>query len=246
MPELPMGVTDRSSLWADNSWRVNYTPPKRYKRISKMKYLGGTTGWMWSISATLVLGLAAGQLSAQTSSTERRGHTGASGNTSGTDVKDAETGDNNGNHIYGLEWSERSDKPCYVNVFTGKFDAAKAKLGHGDGEAQSECEEKGSSMKTINFGAPTVGAPFWAVNGVKVCLNKDQDRLKGITLYAVKIEDGKVTGSTSEKTQERTNCSVWKTAEKCPSGQIATELMFHYKDGAIQAIDFDCSDDSWK
>ncbi|MCP5267197.1 MAG: hypothetical protein H6934_13860 [Burkholderiaceae bacterium] len=143
--------------------------------------------------------------------------------------------------IYGIEWSERNDKPCFLKIYTARLRGSKPSAQYGteyDYEFRAKTFEMGggcalnaSSLRKLHYQIPR--APGWKTNGlpkfinaVKVCGNdkrsSNDERVKGITAYAVQVSpDGRFQNVGAELTERRTNCKKWYTKTACPAGTAA-------------------------
>lgn len=155
--------------------------------------------------------------------------------------------------VYGIQWSERSDQPCWFKVFTARLtgttgsDASKTyqwskharSLSTGGG-----CTEHDSSRAEVFWQGeePWRPAPEWTktggVHGVKaveVCNSKERDsnkeRLKGIRLHYTYVRgDGRLTSDVpvGAVKYERPNCNGnWARKVSCPAGQVASALLIY-------------------
>mgnify|MGYP000149588390 CR=1 FL=1 len=120
-----------------------------------------------------------------------------------------------------ISWKERSDQPCHwaIRVVNLNDEGRDLYPSEGCSGAQSE--------KEVGFGADTY------VSGLRVCLNRDHDRVKGLHLRGRKVNaDGTIQNVSSDPHVERTNCRDWMDWVECPNGQIATGLIVARESGA--------------
>lgn len=148
--------------------------------------------------------------------------------------------------VFGLASEEQRDHPCYVTVHaenindsSGKQDLKKELC---DGQEQSS--EIAATFADSNYGKRSF------VTGVRVCLNNDNDRVKGIQIrgqsitdYGAlgKLERGAATQQSGniahlypeEPKDQRPNCNNnWKRWALCPgSNQVATAVVLHFEAG---------------
>ncbi len=147
--------------------------------------------------------------------------------------------------VYGLTSEERRDHPCYVSLKTenindssGKLDLKKALCG-----GQERSKEIVAAYADSNYGQRSF------VTGVRVCMNKDQDRVKGLQIRGKTLSDSgllrqlerkagdQTFGNIShlypeEPKDDRPNCSDWKCWAECPAmNQIATAVELHFEAG---------------
>jgi hypothetical protein len=72
------------------------------------------------------------------------------------------------------------------------------------------------------------------ITGAQVCMNKADDKIKGIHLRGQRITDaGTLADFGPDQQDARTNCHQdhWKRWVNCPAGQIATAAILHYDAG---------------
>jgi hypothetical protein len=72
------------------------------------------------------------------------------------------------------------------------------------------------------------------VTGIQVCMNKGDDRIKGVHLRGQRITDvGTLVNFGPDAQDFRTNCHQdhWKRWANCPAGQIATAAIVHFEAG---------------
>ena len=102
--------------------------------------------------------------------------------------------------------------------------------------AKELCGDKGPGSGGFVVTYPNSGglANRVFVTGVQVCMNKSDDRVKGLHLKAMRISDSGTLVSFGPDAQESlTNCHKdhWKRWANCPAGQIATAALAHYEAG---------------
>ncbi len=183
------------------------------------------------------------------------GRTVPSGSGSGFDVLKT-SGDE---VVYGIQWSERSDQPCWFKVYTARLTGTtgsganktyqwskRAKVLSTDGGG---CTENSSSRAEVFWQSeePWRPAPQWTktsgVHGVKaveVCNSKERDsnkeRLKGIRFHYTFVRgDGGLTNDVpvGAVKYERPNCNGnWARKVSCPAGQVASALLIYKCSGA--------------
>jgi hypothetical protein len=133
--------------------------------------------------------------------------------------------------LYGLLGKERSDEPCWVQLNNESINASFAK-----GSAPKDlCGPRGprnDSLLSNNFTDTGFGGEKAFVSGVSVCMNAQQDKVKGWTLFGRKIEpDGKVVDLTLHTSATRPHCDEWMSEAHCNPGELATAATVHYAPG---------------
>lgn len=134
--------------------------------------------------------------------------------------------------LVGVLSRERSDKPCEVSV--GWEDVNKSST---NGAITKDlCGGNGPTSDTMGGTYANTGgdANRVFVTGVQVCMNKDDDRIKGIHLAGYRItESGSLVKFSPDAQDSRTNCHQdhWKRWVNCPAGQIATAAVIHFAAG---------------
>ncbi|WP_412062686.1 hypothetical protein [Rubrivirga sp. IMCC45206] len=140
----------------------------------------------------------------------------------------------NGAVLLGMYVQEESDVPCAFLFFWYRNNDADVRQGHFSTEA-SRCGAvawtdpsgrllPGVEVASITYIPDAEIGDIRAVNAVEACVNRDDDRIKGIRLSGAHIdEDGRVTSDSSLSGEEfeRTNCHDWRPERTCPSGEVA-------------------------
>ena len=134
--------------------------------------------------------------------------------------------------LVGVLSRERSDKPCEVSV--GWEDVNQSSTN--DAITKNLCGKNGATSSTMGGTYANTGgtANRVFVNGVQVCMNKGDDRVKGIHLRGKRITDtGTLTDFGPDQQDSRSNCHQdhWKRWVNCPEGQIATAAIIHFDAG---------------
>lgn len=72
----------------------------------------------------------------------------------------------------------------------------------------------------------------YGVGGLRICQRRQNGRLKGIQLFAARIDGNTVQHDNSiDPDEELSNCNDWQTPRRsCPSNQIAAGVVVHYRD----------------
>lgn len=134
--------------------------------------------------------------------------------------------------LVGVLSRERSDKPCEVSV--GWEDVNKSSIN--DAITKDLCGGNGATSGTMGGTYANTGGTANRVflTGLQVCMNKDDDRIKGIHLAGYRItETGTLVKFSPDAQDSRTNCHQdhWKRWVNCPAGQIATAAVIHFAAG---------------
>lgn len=134
--------------------------------------------------------------------------------------------------LVGLLSRERSDKPCEVSV--GWEDVNQSSTN--DASTKNLCGKNGATSSTMGGTYANTGgtANRVFVSGVQVCMNKDDDRVKGIHLRGKRITDtGTLADFGPDQQDSRSNCHQdhWKRWVNCPERQIATAAIIHFDAG---------------
>lgn len=126
--------------------------------------------------------------------------------------------------ISSLGFSEQSDRPCNVIM-------------------RDAVVNKGNENQWFTCKGPPPGDWEWVGNedgfwfsGVQVCLNKTQDRVKGVRLFTSKFDQdsGVLERKNKVVSFKRANCDDkdgWADDQKCPVGSILTGLKIFYRTG---------------
>ena len=148
-----------------------------------------------------------------------------------------------GSHAFlqGLEFDEKSDKPCFVRAhwwrytidnlredFTTIFDICKS-------------DAKGDQSLIFSY----TDTLRQAVDSIRVCSNNDKDhRLKGVELssgYVDRNDSGTVENSGKKLSFDRPNCASWKTTQSCPTGMAAVGLSIEHSGEEITGLALKCA-----
>jgi hypothetical protein len=144
--------------------------------------------------------------------------------------------------LYGLEFDEKGDKPCYVAArwwryndqnqpadFTTKFDI---------------CRDAAKGDKPLVF---TQRADLrLAIDSVKVCSNDNKKhRLKGVEVTAGSIDrngSGVVESAVQKDSFDRPNCDSWNKVRSCEAGKVAVGLVIDHTDEEITGLALKCAE----
>ena len=150
---------------------------------------------------------------------------------SGSDVHTLGDPDSTQTAIYAVLSRERSDEPCYVavgaeNLNDETIDSVPVK---------DHCGEKGPKSSTLHADFLDVNAggadDHIFIRGVNVCLNRGNDKVKGISVVGLKLKSDGTTSTVSAVSDDRTNCHHWSGLVTCPTGQIATAVKTYFAAG---------------
>lgn len=134
--------------------------------------------------------------------------------------------------LVGVVSRERSDEPCFVSV--GWEDVNQ--FGTNGAVTKELCGGKGATSGTMGATYANTGgvANRVFITGVQVCMNRGDDRIKGIHLRGQRITDASTLVNFGPDAQDtRTNCHQdhWKRWVSCPAGKIATAAIIHFEAG---------------
>lgn len=143
--------------------------------------------------------------------------------------------------IYGIASEEQRDQPCYVKVRSENINDS-----NGQQDLTKELCDGSPSSKEISTAYGNLNYdPRSFISGVRVCMNKQKDRVKGLqiqgrtisiygTIHPVerKDQDKKGDNVPLQPKDERPNCDDWKNWASCPGEhQIATGVILHFGAG---------------
>jgi hypothetical protein len=70
------------------------------------------------------------------------------------------------------------------------------------------------------------------VHGIRVCTSGPIPRVKGIEIYATKVnEDGTISGQGVSERFVASGCSAWSPTRFCPAGKVAVGVLSYFTDG---------------
>jgi hypothetical protein len=149
--------------------------------------------------------------------------------------------------VYGIMSVERRDKPCLVTAMTEDANDS----GDDSGGTKNLCGNDATSNEMTAQFSDRDFAKRTFVRAVRVCMNKDNERVKGIQIRGRQIDaDGNVSdlpsrypdssGTTglsalvdlNAPSDQRPHCDGWKKWVECPTGQIATAITAHFGAGS--------------
>jgi hypothetical protein len=127
-----------------------------------------------------------------------------------------------------ISFTEERDAPCEIRAHARFMNARNNTPAI---VAADRCKSQGGNRDTEkDAGFTGTGSSY--VSGLRVCLNRDGDRIKGIEVRGrIVNDDGTVVDDPNFKRAERTNCASWKRWVNCPANQIATGVIVTYGPG---------------
>lgn len=148
-----------------------------------------------------------------------------------------------------LQGFEHSDRPCqsaaYFNYERALSPRVPTRVADSSKRAQRRCGySRAGRPSTSRYAAPpSTGrrlqdGTLRVIAGVRVCMNRQRTRVKGIKAYGASIDnDGRVTrDSAYNGSFARPNCARWESPRLCPSQQVATGVQFHYTSGSNASL----------
>ncbi|MCU1266247.1 MAG: hypothetical protein JWM21_2565 [Acidobacteria bacterium] len=143
--------------------------------------------------------------------------------------------------LVGLEFDEKSDKPCFIRAHWWRYTAANP-----DEQLTTFfdiCKSSAKGDQSLVFTSST--ALRQAVDGIQVCSNNDKDhRMKGVKLSSAFIDrdaKGKVENAGNDLKFERPNCSSWKDFKGCSVGMVAIGLNIEHSGEEITGLGLHCT-----
>lgn len=155
--------------------------------------------------------------------------------------------------LYQLRARERGDEPCdnRARFFHERPESPRVptRIAHYERRSSRKCAsgEWGNSGSELR--ASVAGGGYRhsdgrvrVVAGVRVCMNKQRTRVKGIKVYGASINnDGDVRRDSAYNNQfSRPNCSTWERTRMCPSEQVATGVHFNYSGRSLVGVALEC------
>lgn len=153
--------------------------------------------------------------------------------------------------LYGITNWEQSDDPCKVTVRTESIMSSQQE----EAETKTLCDGRtpGDEIKVAFEDTGPAGSRAF-ITGVRVCMNNDQTKVKGINIRGKKLTNAgdlveleditcmvKV-GNSEQRIScpnapsvERPNCDDndgWKKWAECPNGSVATAAVVHFDAGS--------------
>jgi hypothetical protein len=133
--------------------------------------------------------------------------------------------------VYAILSLERNNDPCYVAI--GTEDVNNESI-----DTAPLIDHCGSSGPTSSYlhadylDTDAGGSDDHVfIKGVEVCLNGNDDKVKGIRVEGTKLTSTGSLISMGAITDDRTNCDHWAGIVRCPTGQVATAVDVHFAAG---------------
>ncbi|MGE0644079.1 MAG: hypothetical protein AB7P24_10430 [Nitrospira sp.] len=145
--------------------------------------------------------------------------------------------------VYGIASEEQRDQPCYVKVRSENINDSNRQQ-----DLTKELCDGSPSSKEISAGYGNLNYDKRSfITGVRVCMNKQKDRIKGLQVKGRTISGVGTFDPIHPKDQikpsdiaplqpqdERSNCNDWKNWASCPDEhQIATGVILHFGPGKL-------------
>lgn len=166
-----------------------------------------------------------------------------------TDIRTSPTPD----FLYRIIGRERSDAPCHnmARFFHERPLSPRnpVRTAHYETVGSARCADGqwGRSPSERIAGVPGGGyrhddGRIRVAAGVRVCLNNQRSRVKGIKVYGASIDnDGNVRRDSAYNGQfARSNCKRWERTRMCPTDQVATGIQFNYAGESLVGIALQC------
>ncbi|MDX2504294.1 MAG: serine hydrolase domain-containing protein [Gammaproteobacteria bacterium] len=143
--------------------------------------------------------------------------------------------------LYGLEFDEQSDKPCYIKAHWWRHSGAN--LPDELTTTFNICKNTPKVQEALIFSSTTTNR--LAVNSIQVCSNnKNNHRMKGVKITSTSVdknESGKAQSTNANLSYEFPNCATWKAIRSCISGEVAVGLNVHHSNDEITGLELICS-----
>lgn len=147
----------------------------------------------------------------------------------------------NGAFLIGIESEEQSDVPCGWRFLWYRDNDSDARQGYfttrgGDCSSTVDWNDDWGTRYHENATIDRILNPtdddVRAVKSVQVCMNRDDDRIKGVRVGGAHVDsDGRVSSDSNIDGEfERTNCHDWSTERTCPSGEVAVGIKVEFGD----------------
>ena len=140
--------------------------------------------------------------------------------------------------LRGVDWFEDGDQPCRLGTYWRTLTAGTEVYTNGDFD---HCAGAAGNRKQVGFW----DNPRYLVRGIAVCsskTDKNEQRMKGIRLYAAKVwlTKPEVEELTTAVEEDHANCGTWNAPVFCPSDQAATGLIIQRLDRSITGLGLKC------
>lgn len=138
----------------------------------------------------------------------------------------------NNSFLYSISGYEKSDKPCRFNL-DGWYGPQKVR----QSTTYPLCSTSSGWKK-----AELNRTQRKTVRALKVCLNNNGSKVKGVKLYAsVPNNQGVFSPNSATAQYQRSNCNNWGATVSCPSGQAAVGVRFESQNGSVRGMRLVCS-----
>ena len=143
--------------------------------------------------------------------------------------------------LYGLEFDEKKDKPCYIKAYWWRHSNENIRQDFTTIFDVCNTTPKGDKKLVFN----TTPSRRLAIDSIRVCSNsKDNHRMKGIKITAAAIDENEsgIAADTNLALEfERPNCASWKRTQSCDPGQAAVGLLIEYNQDEITGLGLKCA-----
>jgi hypothetical protein len=124
-----------------------------------------------------------------------------------------------------IRWNEKGDKPCVIRVGGHRIDNVNSR----STARSNKCGQRMSDDASTRIVSVTPGGNQFAIVGLRVCMNSQSTRIKGIQIES--RTPGNETVREFDDVRQRNCGSNWQEWISCPTGQVATGLIAHYNNG---------------
>jgi hypothetical protein len=151
--------------------------------------------------------------------------------TSGPTGGEEKVGDGVG-FLWAIEWTERGDSPCWMQMHTAYREQNAATWTHQSAEhSNGACTRHDASRKSLYLQDPSNGgeSPRF-VRSIQVCTSDKKEsfdeKLKGIRIKSARYDSAtnKFIPENAVEEARRNHCKEWHQEVSCPDGQAATAL----------------------
>ncbi|MBL4688329.1 MAG: hypothetical protein JKY37_27325 [Nannocystaceae bacterium] len=155
--------------------------------------------------------------------------------------------------LFRLRARERSDEPCdnRARFFHERPQSPRVptRIAHYERRSSRKCASGAWGNANSELSAVVAGGGYRhsdgrvrVMAGVRVCMNRQRTRVKGIKVYGASINnDGDVRRDSAYSDHfSRSNCHTWERARMCPAQQVATGVHFNYSGRSLVGIALEC------
>jgi hypothetical protein len=164
--------------------------------------------------------------------------------------------------FWGLHLDESADAPCDLDLFWWRADGGALTQGlfkttfrlcgvQSSSDGFVGVGWHGGALVTDSNGVPTGsphhlgGSAYLGAHGLRACLNRGGDRVKGVRLFGSTINQDNAREVRRDpallRDFERTNCNEWKATQMCNSGEVVVGLDIHHTDHEIRGFAPKCA-----